>query len=52
MTLAALITSALALLWAAGSPTAHPLTGTWVADLSSQQGLPTDVYVVRGGSYS
>jgi hypothetical protein len=29
-----------------------PLTGLWVADLSSQQGLPTDVYVVSGGTYS
>ena len=27
------------------------LTGTWVADLTSQQGLPTDVYVVHGGTY-
>jgi hypothetical protein len=27
-------------------------TGTWVADLSSQQGLPTDVYVVADGTYS
>lgn len=29
-----------------------PITGTWVADLDSQQGLPTDVYVVRDGTYS
>lgn len=36
----------------APSPSAHVITGTWVADLSSQQGLPTDVYVVRGGYYS
>jgi hypothetical protein len=30
----------------------NPLTGTWVADLSSQQGLPRDVYSVRDGTYS
>ncbi|HEX8469062.1 MAG TPA: hypothetical protein VF620_14790 [Allosphingosinicella sp.] len=29
-----------------------PITGTWVADLDSQQGLPTDVYLVRDGNYS
>jgi hypothetical protein len=29
-----------------------PLSGTWVADLDSQQGLPTDVYDVRDGHYS
>lgn len=28
------------------------ITGIWVADLGSQQGLPTDVYVVRDGAYS
>jgi hypothetical protein len=29
-----------------------PFTGTWIADLASQQGLPTDVYSLRGGIYS
>lgn len=29
-----------------------PFTGIWVADLGSQQGLPTDAYVVRDGIYS
>ncbi|HEY0012761.1 MAG TPA: hypothetical protein VGB79_07900 [Allosphingosinicella sp.] len=27
-------------------------SGTWIADLTSQQGLPTDVYSLRGGTYS
>jgi hypothetical protein len=31
---------------------ASPITGTWVADLGSQQGLPTDVYLIRDGIYS
>lgn len=30
----------------------NPITGIWVADLDSQQGLPTDVYLVRDGAYS
>jgi hypothetical protein len=30
---------------------ASPFTGTWVADLTTQQGLPTDVYVVERGTY-
>jgi hypothetical protein len=29
-----------------------PISGTWIADLGSQQGLPTDIYVVRDGIYS
>jgi hypothetical protein len=37
---------------AAPTPPGDPLTGTWVADLSSQQGLPTDIYLVREGTYS
>jgi hypothetical protein len=41
-----------ALLSTASSPQRSPLTGTWVADLASQQGLPTDVYLVRDGIYS
>jgi hypothetical protein len=31
---------------------ASPFTGTWVADLDTQQGLPTDVYLVRRGTYA
>jgi hypothetical protein len=34
------------------SPRTSPLSGTWVADLDTQQGLPTDVYLVRDGIYS
>ncbi|HEX8127335.1 MAG TPA: hypothetical protein VF548_17300 [Allosphingosinicella sp.] len=29
-----------------------PFSGTWVADLRTQQGLPTDLYVVKDGIYS
>ena len=43
---------AAALLSATASPQRNPLTGTWVADLDSQQGLPTDVYLIRDGTYS
>lgn len=37
---------------AASAPPGAPITGTWVADLGSQQGLPTDVYLVRDGTYA
>ncbi|HEX8307743.1 MAG TPA: hypothetical protein VF645_04920 [Allosphingosinicella sp.] len=52
MKLASLVAAAAALVSAAPDSGASPLTGTWVADLGSQQGLPTDVYVVSGGTYS
>jgi hypothetical protein len=39
-------------LWAAPAAAESPFTGTWIADLGSQQGLPTDIYVVRDGTYS
>lgn len=44
--------AAAALLWAAPAAGESLLTGTWVADLESQQGLPTDIYLVRDGTYS
>jgi hypothetical protein len=34
------------------APAASPLDGVWVADLSSQSGLPRDVYVVANGTYA
>lgn len=36
----------------APAPAESLLAGTWVADLGSQQGLPTDIYIVRDGIYS
>lgn len=30
----------------------HSLNGRWVADLDTQAGLPTDVYVIANGDYS
>jgi hypothetical protein len=47
---ASLAAAALASAGPAGS--GGPITGIWVADLGSQQGLPTDVYVVRDGIYA
>jgi hypothetical protein len=43
-----------AALLASASPVGRsdPVSGAWVADLDSQQGLPTDVYVVKDGFYS
>jgi hypothetical protein len=52
MKMNALVAAAALLLSAAPAAPNSPLTGTWVADLGSQQGLPTDVYVVRDGTYS
>jgi hypothetical protein len=49
---AALAAAAAALVSAAPRKPEGPLTGTWVADLGAQQGLPTDVYLVQGGTYS
>lgn len=49
---AALLIAAGVLLSAAPSSQNRPLTGTWVADLNTQQGLPTDIYLVRDGTYS
>lgn len=44
---------AAAALTAAGPAGAgSPITGTWVADLDTQQGLPTDAYLVRDGAYA
>jgi hypothetical protein len=51
MKIAALAVAALALLSAAPAPKNMPLTGTWVADLDTQQGLPTDIYFLRDGTY-
>lgn len=50
--LAMLAAAACCLVSAAPAPPASPLTGTWVADLGAQQGLPTDIYVVQDGTYS
>jgi hypothetical protein len=52
MKMAALVIAAGVLLSAAPLPRDRPLTGTWVADLDTQQGLPKDVYLVRDGTYS
>jgi hypothetical protein len=49
---AVLLAAAAAPLSAAPAERGSPLTGTWVADLSAQQGLPTDVYLVRDGTYA
>lgn len=49
---AALVAGAAALVSAAPAERGGPLTGTWVADLSAQQGLPTDLYLVRDGIYA
>ena len=35
----------------ASSPSSSPLTGTWIADLSTQSGLPKDIYLVAKGIY-
>lgn len=40
------------LLLASASPPASTMSGTWIADLDTQQGLPTDVYLVRDGIYA
>lgn len=34
------------------APAPSPFTGTWIADLDTQQGLPTDIYVLRRGTYA
>jgi hypothetical protein len=52
MKVAVLIVAAGALVCAAPEGRQSPLTGIWVADLGSQQGLPTDVYRVSDGTYS
>lgn len=52
MKMAALVLAGGALLSAAPAPRTMPLSGTWVADLDTQQGLPTDVYLLRDGTYS
>ena len=49
---AAVVAAAAALVSAAPAERNGPLTGTWVADLDSQQGLPTDLYLVQGGTYA
>lgn len=48
----AALAAAAALASAAPAAPGSPLSGTWVADLGSQQGLPTDIYLVQGGLYS
>ena len=50
----AAVLGAAAAAWLAAAPASaeSPLSGTWVADLGSQQGLPTDVYEVKDGIYS
>lgn len=49
---ALLAASAAALTAAAPAEPGGPVSGLWVADLDSQQGLPTVVYVVKDGLYS
>lgn len=48
---ATILVAALPLLAAASATRDHPLTGRWVADLDSQSGLPTDVYLIANGTY-
>jgi hypothetical protein len=48
----AALLAAAALIAAGQAGAGSPITGNWVADLDSQQGLPTDVYLVRDGTYS
>jgi hypothetical protein len=52
MKFAALMAVAAAALSPDASQHPGPLSGTWVADLATQQSLPTDVYLVRDGIYS
>jgi hypothetical protein len=52
MKVAGLFVAAAFLVCAAPEGRESPLTGHWVADLGSQQGLPTDIYRVSGGTYS
>ncbi|HEX8643961.1 MAG TPA: hypothetical protein VF702_08620 [Allosphingosinicella sp.] len=46
-----LIAGLAALLLAEAPVRTGSFTGTWIADLTSQQGLPTDVYSLRDGAY-